>query len=102
MAQWLVRRTRDLKVESSSPGRCTHGKTLNSHSASLHSILQLTGIQGEWDTTSRFILQKPEISAGLMGLLARPVSIGVRLSILIKGRVECRLSDKLIYIGEAY
>ena len=24
VAQWLVRRTRDQKVESSSPGRCTH------------------------------------------------------------------------------
>ena len=40
VAQWLVRRTWDLKVESSSPGRCTHvvflGKTLNSHNASLH------------------------------------------------------------------
>ena len=40
VAQWLVRRTWDLKIESSSPGRCSHigflGKTLNSHSASLH------------------------------------------------------------------
>ena len=40
MAQWLVRRTWDLKVGSLSPGRCTHimflGKTFNSHSASLH------------------------------------------------------------------
>ena len=40
VARWLVRRTLDLKVESLSPGRCTHivslGKTLNSHSASLH------------------------------------------------------------------
>ena len=38
--KWLVRRTWDQKVESSSPGRYTHvvflGKTLNSHSASLH------------------------------------------------------------------
>ena len=36
VAQWLVSKTWDLKVESSSPGRCTHvvflGKTLNSHS----------------------------------------------------------------------
>ena len=40
VAQRLVRRTWDLKVESSSPGRCTHvvflGKTLTSHNASLH------------------------------------------------------------------
>ena len=40
VAQWLVRRTWDLKVKSLSPGWCTHivflGKTLNSHSASLH------------------------------------------------------------------
>ena len=40
VAQWLVSRTWDLKVESSSPGLYTHvvflGKTLNSHSASLH------------------------------------------------------------------
>ena len=44
VAQWLVRRTdlKDLKVESSSPDRCTHvvflGKTLHSHthSASIH------------------------------------------------------------------
>ena len=39
VVQWLVRWTCDLKVESSSPGRCTHvvfiGKTLNFHSASL-------------------------------------------------------------------
>ena len=39
VAQWLVK-IWDQKVESSSPGRCTHvvflGKTLNSHSASLH------------------------------------------------------------------
>ena len=35
VAQWLVRQTWDQKVNSSSPGRCTHveflGKTLNSH-----------------------------------------------------------------------
>ena len=40
VAQWLVRWIWDQKVESSSPGWCTHlvflGKTLNSHSASLH------------------------------------------------------------------
>ena len=40
VAQWLARWTWDQKVESSSPGRCTHvvflGKTLHSHSASLH------------------------------------------------------------------
>ena len=40
VVQWLVCRTWDLKVESLSPDRCTHvvflGKTLNSHSASLH------------------------------------------------------------------
>ena len=40
VAQWLVRRTWDPQVESSSPGRFTHvvflGKILNSHSASLH------------------------------------------------------------------
>ena len=40
VAQWSVPRTWDQKVESSSPGRCTHfvflGKTLNSQSASLH------------------------------------------------------------------
>ena len=38
MAQWLVCRTWDLKVESSSPGQGTHvnvflDKTYNSHSA---------------------------------------------------------------------
>ena len=35
----------DLKVESSSPGLCTHvvflGKTLNSHSASVHPGVQM-------------------------------------------------------------
>ena len=40
VVQWLVRRTWDRKVESSSPGWCTHvvffSKTLNSYSASLH------------------------------------------------------------------
>ena len=45
MGDWLRRigsvvSAWDLKVESLSPGRCTHvvflGKTLNSHSASLH------------------------------------------------------------------
>ena len=40
VAQWLVCRTWDQKVESLSPRRCTHvvflGKTLNSYSASLH------------------------------------------------------------------
>ena len=37
VAQWLVRLTWDLKVQSSSPGTCTHvaflGRTLTSHSA---------------------------------------------------------------------
>ena len=40
VAQWLVRWTLDLKVKSSSLGRCTHvvflGKTLYSNSASLY------------------------------------------------------------------
>ena len=89
MAQWLVRRTWDQKVESSIPGRCTHtvflGKTLNSHSASpprcingnqqiawgkpdkmLGGNLQWTSIPYRrcGNTPSRFILQKPETSAG--------------------------------------
>ena len=32
--------------------------------------------RGSRNTRSRFVLQKPEISAGLMGLLARPITIG--------------------------
>ena len=85
VAQWLVRQTWDLKVEGSSPGRCTHvvflGKTLNSHSASLHpgarnqqgqpdkmlgGNLRWTSVPSRWsgNTPSRFILQKPEINAG--------------------------------------
>ena len=97
VSQWLVRRTWDLKVESSSPGRCTHvvvlGKTLNSRSASLHpgvemgtsksakvlgSNLRWTSIpsRGSRNTPSRLLLQKPEIPDGLMGLLARPITIG--------------------------
>ena len=42
VAQWLVRRTWDLKVESSSPGWGTHvvvlDKTLKSHSPCLHQV----------------------------------------------------------------
>ena len=76
MAQWLVRRTWDLKFESSIPGRCTSvvflGKILNSHSASLHpgvkmgkqlyktlgGNLRWTSIpsRGSRNTHSRFIL----------------------------------------------
>ena len=40
------------------------GKTLYSHGASLHP-------GGSINTPSRLLLLKPEISAGLMGLLAR-------------------------------
>ena len=40
VAQWLLCQTWDQKVESSSPSQCTYvvflGKTLNSHSATLH------------------------------------------------------------------
>ena len=36
--------------------------------------------RGSRNTPSLFILQKPEISAGLMGLLARTVSLGQTLS----------------------
>ena len=108
VAQWLVRQTTDLKVESLSPGRCIHvvspGRTLNSHSGSLHLGLQMgtsnlladnptkilggnlrwTSIpsRGSRNMASPFILQKPEISASLMGLLARPITIGGRLYLL--------------------
>ena len=50
VAQWLVRRTWDLKVESSSPGRCTHVVLLAKH-------LTLT----------------VPLSPALMSLLARPI-----------------------------
>ena len=74
MAQWIVRGTWDRKVESSSPGRCTHvvfvGKTLNSPPRCINENQQIawgwTSIpsRGSRNTPSRFILQKLEISAG--------------------------------------
>ena len=78
VAQWLVRRSRDLRVSSSSPRRCVYilflGKTLNSHSAFLHPSVKMgtskmlgdnlggnlrcTSIpsRGSRNTPSRFIL----------------------------------------------
>ena len=46
------------------------GKTLYSHGASLHPGVKMASHPGG-STRSRFMLRKPEISAGLMGLLAR-------------------------------
>ena len=71
MAQWLVRWTWDLKVESSSPGRCTQvvflGKTLNSHSASLHPGVQMgtSKLLGDnltkcWEVTCDELVSHPE------------------------------------------
>ena len=53
VAQRLVRRTWDLKIESSSPDRCTHvvffGKTLTCYSASLHQ-----GVFYKWEPANCF------------------------------------------------
>ena len=49
------------------------------------------------NTPSRFILQKPVISAGLMGLLARPISIGGRLFINSKCDYRYGGIEEMIY-----
>ena len=98
MAGVVARFTWYKKVESSSPGQCTYvvflGKTqclfpprcINGNQQiawgqpdkMLGGNLRWTSIsaRGRRNTLSRFILQKPEMSAGLMGLLTRPISIG--------------------------
>ena len=81
VAQWLERQTWDLKVESSSPGRCTHvvclGKTLGTSKLLIGKPDKMLGgnlrrwtsipSRGSRNTPSRFILQKLEISAKLSG-----------------------------------
>ena len=67
-----------------SPPRCINGNqqiALGKPDKMLGGNLQWTSIPS-WrstNTPSRFILQKLDISAGLMGLLACPISIGGRL-----------------------
>ena len=71
MAQWLVPWTWDLKVQSSSPGWCTHvvflGKTLNFRSASLHPCVSMgtsCKLLGDnltkcWEVTCNGLLSHP-------------------------------------------
>ena len=96
-----------MKVESSSPGRCSQavflGTTLKLSQClspprcingnqkiawgqpdkMLGGDLRLTSIpsRASRNTLSRFILQKPEIRAGLLSILARPIMIGNRLKV---------------------
>ena len=52
---------------------------------------------GGRNTPSPFILQKPEISAGMMGLLARPIKIGGRLFKVESSTPERR--PYLVFLG---
>ena len=89
----------DLKVENWSLGRCTHVVFLYKRLSPPRCIngnqqiawgqpYKMLGVNLRWTSISsrgsrnapcRFILRKPEISAGLMGLLARSIPIGGRL-----------------------
>ena len=107
MGLWLVRRTRDLKDQSSSPAAptlcvftknnllsqclspptCINGNqqiAWEQPDKILGGNLQWTSIpsRGSRNTPSRFILQKPEISTGTDEPLARPITIGTGFTLL--------------------
>ena len=70
-AQWLVRRTWDLEVENSSPGRCIHvmflGKILYSQEVTCDALVSHRGEEG--------MLRKLEIIVGTDDPSARPITI---------------------------
>ena len=73
-----------------SPPRCINGYQQIAYKM-LGGNLRWTSIpsRGSRNTPSRFILQKPAISAGLMGFLSRPNSIWGRLYLYLLSCCHC-------------